>query len=379
MPIDNRRPLSYNGSMRKSDRRTRQGALYSAVGILANLLLSAGKIAVGILCGAVSVTADGFNNLSDCGSGVIALVSFFIAEKPADREHPFGHRRAESIASMLTGFFVLLLAAELLREAVGSIVRGGAPVGTAAVWIVLGVSVAVKLGMFFFYRFGAKRVDSEALGAAATDSLCDCLATAAAALGAALSSHAPSADGWAAVLVSLFIVWQGVRISAKAASRLLGEGPDPRLKEEIAAILLSKEGILGYHDLRIYGYGKGASFATAHVEMDASLPALASHAVIDAAETEVRERTGVSLTVHLDPVDLANSEEAKLKEEVLRRACGLTEGLEVHDFRVRAHGRAEFDVGVPYSCKLTDEELRRALEELVSSLGYEATVHIERE
>ncbi len=367
--------------MKPLDRTTRGGAAVCIAGILCNLLLSAGKIAAGLLTGFVSVTADGFNNLSDCGSGVVALVSLSIAAKPADRRHPFGHRRAESVAALITGIFILFLALELVRASVVSILGDTASVGTMSVFLVLGISIAVKLGMFACYRIAAKKLDSDTLRAAATDSFCDSLATAAVIAGAALSPHLPAADGWAGVAVSLFIAWQGFRILKEAASKLLGQAPDPALAEQIKATLLASPSILGVHDLQIYNYGKGVSFATIHAEMDARLTMLDAHTVIDGMEIRVKQETGVLLTIHLDPVDLTNREESTLKILVSEAAHAIADGLELHDFRlIPGTNRVEFDVGVPYACKRSDEELRLALECAVKRLGdYEPLIRIERE
>lgn len=327
------------------------------------------------------MTADGFNNLSDCGSGAVTLVSMFVAKKPADKEHPYGHRRAEYLAAMIAGLMILVFAAEFFRESLGSVIRGGTPQASWPVYAVLLVSVAVKMGMFGSYRAYAKRLGSNALKAAAFDSLCDCLASATVLVGAAVSPYFAAADGWAGLAVSLFIAFQGVKILLEASSELLGHAPDASLSEQIRKTVLSAEEVLGVHDLRIYTYGKGVSFATLHVEMDASLPMLAAHTVIDGLEQQVKRQTGVRLTIHLDPVDLTNLEESSLKRKVWERARELTDGLELHDFRlIPDTDRVEFDVGVPYSCKLTDEALAAALRAIVKDLGdYTPVINIERE
>lgn len=362
-------------------RSKNKGAVICAVGVACNLLLCVAKIAVGLLFGYVSVTTDGFNNLSDCGSGLVALVAFYIAAKPADKEHPYGHHRAEYVAAMITGFFVLLLAVGLLREAIETLVRGGAPALSWVIHVVLGVSITVKFGMCALYHIYAKKLDSSTLKAAATDSFCDGFATLFVIIGAVVCPYLPSADGWAGIVVSLFIVWQGVKIVKEASSRLLGQAPDPALAERIRTMSLSAKGVLGVHDLQIYTYGKGVSFATIHTEMDASLTMLDAHTVIDALEAQVKKETGVILTVHIDPVDLTNREESALKLQVWEAARELAEGLELHDFRLIPNtNRVEFDVGVPYRCKRTDAELYGELIAIVKGLGdYDPIVNIERE
>lgn len=376
--IDRPCDLPYNDGMKS--RRTKTGALVSCAGIALNFLLAAAKIAVGLLFGLVSVVADGLNNLSDCGSGVTALVSFYISDKPADKEHPFGHRRAEYLAAMVTGFLILFMAAETLRESVVRIAAGTSPSGSLTAILLLIGSVLLKAGMFALYRVFGARLGSDALKAAATDSLCDCFATVAVLAGIGLSRLGLAADGWAGVIVAVFIGWQGIKILKEASSELLGHAPDPKLTAEIGRIIAGTDGVLGFHDLQIYSYGRGVSFATVHAEMDAAIPALDAHAVIDGIETEVREKTGVALTVHPDPVNLQDKEAERLAAAVRRAAGEAIEGIEVHDFRLIAGKRAAFDAGVPYACKLSDEEVRERLSAIVRSLGdYETSVRVERE
>ena len=353
----------------------------STVGIVCNLLLSAAKITVGILFGLVSVIADGFNNLSDCGSSVVSLVSFYIADKPADKQHPYGHRRAEYIAAMVTGFLVLFLAVELLRESIEKIIENVTSDGSWIVYLVLGISVAVKAAMFVYYRIMAKKLNSDALKAAATDSLCDCIATTAVILGIVIVQFASfPADGWAGILVALFIVWQGVKILLEASSKLLGQAPDTELLIKIKEIILAKNGVLGLHDLRVYNYGKGVSFATVHIEMDAAMPAIEAHEIIDGIEQDIKETLNVSLTAHLDPIDLQDKEARELEKNVRAATDALSFGI--HDFRLvrGATDKVIFDVSVPYSCKKSNEEVQTEVEKLVKNFGdYKLVITVERE
>ena len=145
--------------------RERYGKIGSLVGICCNVALAAGKIAAGAAFGAVSVLADGLNNLSDCGSGAVSFISFKMAAKPADKEHPFGHQRIEYVASMIVAFLILVIAFELGRESVGKIIS---PAGAEFSYLVLGVlvlSIAVKLGMFLYMRAHSKKLGSDVLKA----------------------------------------------------------------------------------------------------------------------------------------------------------------------------------------------------------------------
>ena len=368
--------------MKNKNLHSGKGALTSAIGIVCNVLLAASKITIGLLFGLVSVVADGFNNLSDIGSSAVTLVAFRISAKPADKEHPYGHRRAEYIAALVTGFFVLFFAVELVRESIEKIVSNALPETSWIVYLVLAISVAVKAAMFVFYRVAAKKLQSDSLKAAATDSLCDCIATTAVIVGVVILQFTNfSADGWTGILVALFVLWQGVKIVKDASSKLLGQAPDAELLGKIKAIICEKEGIIGMHDLRVYSYGKDTIFSTVHVEMDANLPSLEAHAILDGIEHEAKELLNVSLTAHLDPVDLQDREALELEVSVREAIEGVEQDLELHDFRLvrGAINKVIFDVEVPYSCKRTDDELRLNLEKAVRDVvEYETLITIER-
>lgn len=362
-------------------RSAKLGIISAAVGLVCNLLLAGAKLAAGFFTGLLSVAADGFNNLSDCGSCAVALVALRVSEKPADREHPYGHQRTEYIASLCIACFILALAATLLKDSVSSFFSGNRAEQAFWVYLILGISVAVKLAMFFLYRYAAGRAQSDSLKAASVDSACDCLATLVAAAGALVTQKTGfPADGLSGILLSLFIAFQGAKLLKEASSSLLGKAPDPALLSSIKELVRARNEVLGLHDLRVYSYGKSRIFATVHVEMSADTPSLKAHEVLDTIEREAKERLGVELTAHLDPVALDDSEMLCLEQKVKEEAEKIYSGLDVHDFRLirGAVGKCVFEVGVPYSCPLGDEEVREALLRSLAGLPYELVILVER-
>ncbi|MBP3581489.1 MAG: cation transporter, partial [Clostridia bacterium] len=157
--------------------REKKGKIASIVGVIANIILAAGKIVVGTLFGFISVLADGLNNLSDSGSSLISFVSFKLSSKPADKEHPYGHERIEYVASMVVSFLILLIAFELLTESVSKIISPEELELSYVIIVVLAASIVIKLGMFFYYSKIAKEINSTVLKATAFDSVSDCVST----------------------------------------------------------------------------------------------------------------------------------------------------------------------------------------------------------
>ena len=133
-----------------SDTRKKYGFLSGITGIILNLLLFTGKLIAGILSGAVSVVADALNNLSDAGSSIVNMVGFKIAMTPPDREHPFGHGRAEYVAGLIISFIITLMGVELAKSSVDKIIVPEAPDISVLTFVILFASVLVKLWMFFF-------------------------------------------------------------------------------------------------------------------------------------------------------------------------------------------------------------------------------------
>lgn len=348
--------------------RAAYGKLSGAVGIACNLLLFAGKLAVGLAAHSVSITADAVNNLSDASGAVVTLVGFRMAEKPADRDHPFGHARVEYIAGLVVSALILLVGAELAKSAVEKILHP-APVDISPVTMaVLAVSIAVKLWLSRFNRALGRQIDSATLMATAADSRNDALSTGAVLLSALVSRHTGwRIDGYTGLAVALFILWSGIGIARDTVNPLLGQGADPALGQALAKMLTANPKVLGFHDLMVHDYGPGQRFATVHVEMDAREDPLLCHDIIDGLERSCLDELKVHLCIHYDPIVTDDPELNRMRQVVTDCLARLDPGLSVHDFRmVRGAARTNliFDLVVPDSVHLDD--VQQAVNQAVS-------------
>ncbi len=351
--------------------RRAYGTMASVVGIILNLLLAAGKFTVGFLFGAISVQADAVNNLSDAGSQIISLVSFKIAAKPADREHPFGHARIEYVASMIVSFLVLLIGWELLSGSIDKVLH---PKETIFSWIsvaVLAVSVVIKLWLCFFNRKIAKRINSTVMRATAADSLSDAAATSAVLIATLVYRFTGfDPDAYMGILVALLILWAGIKILNETKNSILGERPTDEQVAEIRAIVVQFEesGVIGLHDLVVHNYGPGRIMASLHVEVDGDMNIYASHDVMDRIERRLRVECGILATVHMDPVAIHDPAVTTLREMALATACSIDERLRIHDFRIvpgDTHTNLIFDVVAPFDLPFSDDNLRTTLSDRI--------------
>ncbi len=345
--------------------RNSYGNLGSGVGIGANILLSIIKIVIGLISGALSITADGFNNLADVGSSVVTLIGFKLAGKPADRDHPFGHGRMEYISAFIVSFLILLVGFELLKDSVGTLIdQAAAPVFSKIAIAVLAISIIIKLWLYFFNRKIGKTIGSTALIATAKDSLNDCVATAAILVAAIITKFVSlpfNLDAVMAGLVALFILWSGYCSAKDTLNEILGGPPEPELIKDINDTVLSFDEFHGIHDLIVHNYGPGRQFASVHVEVPHDADIVACHEKIDICEKLVCEKLGVNLVIHMDPIDNNDETVAAARKTMVDILKDIDQKLTLHDFRMTPAGATRtnliFDVVIPSHLTLTENEL----------------------
>ncbi len=351
--------------------RAKIGKLSGGVGIGCNLLLAIGKLIVGALSGAVSVTADAMNNLSDATSSVVTLLGFRLAEKPADEEHPYGHARFEYLSGLAVAAIIVVIGFELAKTSVEKIFSP-APVEISAVMVaVLAGSIAVKLWLFLFNRRLGKLIASDALLATAADSRNDCIATGAV-LCAALIEWITDwrVDGFMGLAVALFILYSGAMLAKDTISPLLGETASPELRALIVSVVTTDPRILGYHDLMVHDYGPGQRFASLHVEMDQKEDPLECHELIDDLERACLEKHNIHLVIHYDPVVTGDPELDRIRgvvEELLRT---LDSRITIHDFRMvsgKGHTNLIFDMALPSELMPRRKQLKEELDALLEN------------
>ena len=359
--------------VQRTDVRERYGTLAAAVGILSNIFLCIIKGLIGLFSGSIAVTADAVNNLSDAGSSVITLLAFKIAGKPADEEHPYGHARMEYISGMAVSFIIILLGLELMGSSFEKILHPEEVGVSALTYLVLIVSIAVKLWQGMFNRNLGKRISSEALQATAADSLNDVFSTGAVLLSTLVYQFtAIPIDGWVGMLVAIFITVSGVKLIMETGSPLLGQAPDPQMVRELEEKITAYDGVIGIHDLQVHNYGPGRVFATVHAEVPANRDILVSHDIIDNIEREVGHEMNLNLVINMDPVVTDDERLNQLHAQVQQIVAGIDSNLSMHDFRAvfgPTHTNLVFDVVVPPGFSLSDSELSRRIEQQVQTLG----------
>ncbi len=354
------------------DVRKDYGTLSGGVGIVCNILLFAFKLAAGIVSSSISIIADAFNNLSDAASSIITIIGFKLADKPADNDHPYGHGRYEYLSGLLIAVLIILTAVELLKSSVEKIINSSAVEFSYISVVILVLSVCLKLWMSVFNRKIGKKLNASAMLATAADSLNDCIAT-----GAVLISlivgyvFKVNIDGYAGVIVGLFVFKAGVDAANDTLQPLLGQPPDPEFVKALEETILAENKIKGIHDLNIHDYGPGRVIVSLHAEIPAEMNVMEAHDIIDHTEEKIKKKFKCDISIHMDPIETENEYVNSLKKVVGNVIKEISPMLSFHDFRITKgpmRTNIIFDLEVPFEFEMKDNEIIRKINEKIKAI-----------
>lgn len=370
--------------MSESKIRSVYGTLCCIVGILLNIVLFCIKYFAGIISSSIAITADAFNNLSDAGSSVITLAGLRLSEKKPDKDHPFGHGRMEYLSGLAVSVIIILVGVELFRSSVDKVINP-VDVDTSAVAIViLVVSILVKGYMFLYNRKIGKKINSAGMKATALDCIGDAVATLVVLISAVISYFTElKIDGWCGILVSLFIVYAGIRSVKETVNPLLGMPPEKEFIDDVKRIVMSFDKIIDIHDLIVHDYGPGRVIVSLHAEVSGNQDIYELHDVIDNAEQKLFNELNCIAVIHMDPIETDNSVTVKMRDEVAQTLKVLSNDLTIHDFRMvpgSSHTNFIFDAVVPHEIRMSDNEIKSQICSIISDNfdNCNAVVNIDR-
>ena len=359
--------IGKNQDPTKPATRGKYASLAGFTGILLNVLLFAGKLVLGILAGSVAIIADAFNNISDAGSSIIALIGFRLANKPVDKEHPLGHGRLEYVTGFIVDMLIILVGFELLTSSIDKIANPALPNVGNITLAILGVAILVKLWLFFFYNKIGNTIDSSSIKASGFDSLCDCVATALVMLSAIVARvWSVGIDGYAGILVAAFIIFTGVKAAKETIDLLLGSPPSKEFIDGIHDFVKAYPSVLGIHDVMVHDYGPGRQIVSFHAEVSADSDINLAHEEVDQLEWDMHEKFGCIVTVHLDPIVMNDPLVNEMHDIAVDAVKTVNPSYTLHDFRMtigETNVNLIFDLVMPVDCKDCAEHAEQAVKD----------------
>ena len=349
--------------------RGKYGMLSSATGIVVNIFLSIVKLVIGIIANSISIISDALNNITDVGSSVVTMIGFKISQKKIDKDHPWGHGRMEYITAFIVDIIILMVGFELLKSSIDKIIHPELPAVNNVTIIILVIAVLTKLWLFLFYKKIAKMIDSNAIKGNAYDSISDSISTLVVLISAVVAKLCGvSIDGYASLIVSVFILFTGYKAIKETVDLLLGMKPDPEFIKDIEDEAKKYEMISGIHDIMVHDYGPGRKIVSFHAEVPADGDICKVHDIIDQMEQDLFEKFNCITTIHMDPIVVDNKEINDMRDFTEKIVKELNSEFSIHDFRMTDGGKRVnliFDLVVPRDKEYDKEEIIKNVQQKI--------------
>ena len=360
-------------NVEKPEIRAKYGMLSSITGIVVNILLSAVKLIIGIFANSISIISDALNNVTDAGSSIVTMIGFKVSQKKIDKDHPWGHGRMEYITAFIVDILIVLVGVELFKSSFDKIMHPELPDISTITIVILVIAVLTKLWLFIFYNKIAKTIDSTAIKGNAYDSISDSISTFVVLLSAIVAKiFGISIDGYASILVAIFILFTGFKALKETIDLLLGMKPDTEFVEKLEAFTKKYEMISGIHDIMVHDYGPGRKIVSFHAEVPANCDICKAHDVIDQMEQDIYDEFNCITTIHMDPIvtdDEEINEMRKKTEEIVKE---INPEFSIHDFRMTDGGdriNLIFDLVVSSDSDISHDELKSMVQQKIHSVN----------
>ncbi len=362
-----------NKDTENPETRAKYGMLSSITGIIVNILLSIVKLVIGIFANSISIISDALNNVTDAGSSIVTMIGFKVSQKKIDRDHPWGHGRMEYITAFIVDILIVLVGLELFRNSFDKIINPTLPDISTVTIVILTIAVLTKLWLFAFYNKIAKTIDSPAIKGNAYDSISDSISTFVVLLSAIIARNfGISIDGYASILVAIFILFTGFKALKETIDLLLGMKPDAEFVANLEEFAKKYKMISGIHDIMVHDYGPGRKIVSFHAEVPANCDICKAHDVIDQMEQDIYEEFNCITTIHMDPIVTDNEEINEMRKRTEEIVKEINPEFSIHDFRMTDGGdrmNLIFDLVIPAESKINHEELKNMVQQKIHNVN----------
>jgi cation diffusion facilitator family transporter len=362
--------------------RSRIGKFQGFISIWVNGVLFLVKFAIGLLAGSISVIADAIHTLSDVVSSIVVVWGFNEADKPADYEHPYGHGRAEYIATLIIAVLLTVAGIEFIKASVKRIMNPEVIHPSAWMIGVIALTILVKELTARYATFLSVKIASGTLHADAWHHRSDALSSLLVLVAMIAGKYGyNSVDGWAGLGVALFLIYTGWSVARGAVDDLIGKPPTFEDVERIRQTVMEVEGVLGAHDIIIHSYGHD-KFVSIHVEIDSEESTDRAHDISENVEAKLSSILNVEPTVHIDPVKPGSPLVRKVNEFIAEHWLQDERVINIHDVRIvetEEHNVILF--GINLKANLSQAQVVACCKEIEASLekafpGFEVQIKV---
>lgn len=350
-----------------SETRNKKIIKTSIIGIIANFILAIFKVVVGFLSGSIAIILDAVNNLSDTLSSIVTIAGVKFANRAPDKNHPLGHGRFEYLGAAIIATVISYIGFTAIFESIGKIINPNEVNYTFITFLVVSVSVIIKILIGRYYKKIAKQVDSDSLKNSGFDAMMDALISAATIVaGFIYVIWGISIEAYLATLISVFIIYSGFRMLRESFSVILGERVDSDLSRRIKQAICEIDGVYGAYDLLIHDYGTGRSYASVNIDVLDTL----SVVEVDDISREVRRLVGQRFRIYVSsvgifPINTKDKHTVEVRNNIKAMMLMNDHIRQIHGFRIDEKAKEiTFDVVIDFSVEDQNALRRRIIKEL---------------
>ncbi|MGE4287337.1 MAG: cation diffusion facilitator family transporter [Salinivirgaceae bacterium] len=270
------------------------------ISIIGNVILFVLKYWAGIVTGSIALIADAWHTLTDSVSSMVVIISAYISKKPADKDHPFGHGRADLVSSIIIGMLLIMIGFEFILKSIEQLKSGTAVhFGTLALVVTL-ISILIKEGMAQYAFWAARKTNSPILKADGWHHRTDALSSVVVLIGIILGRFYWWIDGLLGIIVALLIFYAAYQILKESIDRLMGEIPDDKLILQINKITRDLHMDVCPHHFHMHKYGDHIEM-TFHILLPPHITLEEAHRNANTIEETIREHMNIEATIHMEP------------------------------------------------------------------------------
>lgn len=349
------------------EKRHRQIITASIVGILANFALAGVKVFVGLLSHSIAIVLDAVNNFSDMLSSIVTIIGSLFSRRLPDHEHPMGHGRSEYLSTAIIGVIIMYIGFTALIESVKKIFAPEVPEYQTSTLIIVIAAIIVKISLGFYVRHIGKKTDSDALIASGQDAFNDSiisLGTLAAAIIFMTTGY--SIEAYLATIISLYIIYSGIKVIRETFSQILGERVDIELSHKIKETIKELDGVEGVFDLVVHDYGPSTVFASANIEV---LDTMTASDIDDLSrlirKTVYRSCKVIITSVGIYSINTRNPQINKLYKKVKSIVMAHPNVIQMHGFHFdKKESEISLDIVLDFKSKNRRSEYLKIMHEL---------------
>ena len=353
----------------------------SVISIFANVALAAFKAFVGIASSSISIILDAVNNLSDALSSIITIIGIKLAAKKPDKKHPYGHGRIEYISASAISVIVLYAGLAALKESVEKIIRPQQPNYTSATIVILSAAILVKIFLGFYVKSVGKKVSSKALEASGDDAKNDALLSASVLASVlAMKFFGVSLEAYVGVLISIFIIKNGIEILKDTLDDILGARVPRQTAIAVKQTICETPGVHGAYDLFLNDYGPDRLQGSVHVEVDDTMTAqeideLSNHIILSV----YKEHRVILTAVGIYSRNTREPEAVAAKEKIISLLESYKNVLQMHGFYFDKEKKIiKFDVIISFDSKDREGECSSILQAAMQEFpGYSIKINLD--